>query len=452
MITRLLLLTTSSLLLSGCFLTSPDRAPLHAPADWSSSVSVGKVDPETLHGWWKNFNDGALNQLVDHALRGSPDRQIAKARVLEARALRQSVRSSLFPQLGVSGTGGRQNNMASNFQTGHFYEAGFDASYELDIFGGNRNASSASDSGLKARNAEYQNVTLTLVAEVARNYVEFRAAQKQALIAEKNLDSQQKTLELVRQQKELGESPQLDLERAEGLVNTTKSAIPEFQRQADNARLRLSVLTGEMPEVMAPLLLSSDSGVIGDIKPVLLTPAEVIVRRPDVQAAEYELESRTSLTKAEIANIFPKVTVGGFFGVADTILIDPTKIWSATANFGLSLLDFGRIQGSINAARAREIQGFEFWRKTLLQAVTDVETALTDTSHLNEQLITLRQAAANAEHSLTLSQQLYKEGEISFLDVLDAQRTLNNAHSAVVSAEENHVKSLIALYKALGVY
>lgn len=116
----------------------------------------------------------------------------------------------------------------------------------------------------------------------------------------------------MRQQKELGESPQLDLERAEGLVNTTKSTIPEFQRQADNARLRLSVLTGEMSEVMAPLLLSSNSGVIGDIKPVLLTPAEVIARRLDVQAAEYELESRTSLTKAEIRNIFPKVTLGGY--------------------------------------------------------------------------------------------------------------------------------------------
>lgn len=449
---KFLLLSASSLVLSGCLFTSPDRAPVSAPKDWTSPSAMEKADPATLHGWWKNFNDNALNQLVDHALRGSPDRKIAEARVLEARGLRKSATSVLFPQIGLSANGGRQKNAQSNFNTGDFYDAGFDASYELDIFGRNRNSSNASDSSFKAREAEYQNVSLTLVAEVARNYIEFRAAQKQVVIAQKNLDSQQKTLDLVRQQKEQGEAPQLDLERAEGLVNTTKSAIPEFQRQADNARLRLSVLTGEMPEVMAPLLLNSESAVIADIKPVLLTPAQIIALRPDVQAAEYNLQSQTSLTKAEIANIFPTITLGGFFGVADAVLIDPTKVWSATANAAVSLLDFGRIQGGIDAARARETEAYEQWRKIVISAVTDVETALTDTSHINDRLVTLRQASTNAENSLTLSQQLYKEGEISFLDVLDAQRTLNNANAEVVSAEAAHSESLIALYKSLGVY
>ena len=118
----------------------------------------------------------------------------------------------------------------------------------------------------------------------------------------------------------------------------------------------------------------------------------------------------------------------------------------------MSLLDFGRVQGGIDASKARELQAFEVWRKTVLQAVTDVETALTDYAHVNERLVTLQQAAANAENSLNLSQQLYKEGEISFLDVLDAERTLNNANSSVVSAEEAQSLSMIALYKALGVY
>lgn len=449
---KILLLATTSLLLSGCFLTTGDHGKIATPAAWSTPTDIATANPETLHGWWKNFNDNALNQLVDHALRGSPDRNIAKARVLEARGMHKSARSSLFPQIGISGGAGRSSTISNNFKASEFYDAGFDASYELDIFGRNRNTSSAADSSVQASMAEYENVSLTLVAEVARNYIEFRAAQKQVAIAEKNLDSQIKTLDLVRQQKELGEAPQLDLERAEGLVNTTKSAIPEFQRQADNARLRLSVLTGEMPEVMAPLLLNSQSAVIADIKPVLLTPAQIIALRPDIQAAQHNLEAQTSLTKAEIANIFPTITLGGLFGVADAALIDPTKIWSATANAAVSLLDFGRIQGGIDAARARETQAFEMWRKTVIQAVTEVETALTDTSHINERLTTLKQASMNAENSLVLSQQLYKEGEISFLDVLDAQRTLNNANAAVVSAEEAHTESLISLYKSLGVY
>ena len=250
----------------------------------------------------------------------------------------------------------------------------------------------------------------------------------------------------------MGEAPQLDVERAEGLVNTTKSAIPEFQRQADNARLRLSVLTGEMPEIIAPVLLQSTAPVIAVIKPALLTPAEIITQRPDIRAAQSNLEAQTSLTKAEIANIFPTITLGSFFGVADTVLIDPTKIWSASINAAVSLLDFGRVRGGIDSAKAREVQAFEFLRKTVLQAVTDVETALTDYARINERLITLQQAASNAQNSLNLSQQLYKEGEISFLDVLDAQRTLNNANANVVRAEEAQSLSLVALYKALGVY
>lgn len=450
---KYILLATTSLILSGCIFTSPEHEKVPAPAAWTApSPETLLVNPESLHGWWKNFNDPALDQLVDHALRGSPDRKIAEARVLEARGLRKASRSSLFPQVGISANGGRGSTAASNFETGNFYEVGFDASYELDLFGRNRNTTNAADANVNARAAEYENVSLTLVAEVARNYIELRAAQKQVLIAQKNLEAQQKTLDLVRQQKELGEAPQLDLERSEGLVNTTRSAIPEFQRQADNARLRLSVLTGEMPEVMAPLLLTSPSAVIADIKPVLLSPAQIIAQRPDVRAAQYDLEAQTSLTKAEIANVFPTITLGGLFGVADNVLVDPTKVWSASLNAAVSLLDFGRISGGIDAAKARETQSFENWRKTVLQAVTDVETALTDYSHVNERLQTLKQASNNAENSFNLSQQLYREGEVSFLDVLDAQRTLNNANAEVVSAEAAHSQSLIALYKSLGVY
>lgn len=443
--------TTLALLLSGCSLTSTEHTQVSAPSMWTSpSSTIPQADAQALHGWWKGFNDPTLDQLVDLALNGSPDRKISEARLLEARGLRRAARGSLFPQIGVSGQAGRGNSASTD--VGDSYEAGFDASYELDIFGRNRNTSSAADARVDARTADYANVSLSLVAEVARTYIEFRAAEKQAAIATKNLDSQQKTLDLVRHQKDLGEAPQLDVERAEGLVNTTKSAIPEFKRQADNARLRLTVLTGQMPEAVAPLLQTASSPTIAEIKPVLLTPAQIIELRPDIRAAQYDLLASTDLKDAEIANLFPTITLGAFFGVADNILIDPTKIWSTAINAAVTLLDFGRIRGNIDASEARETQAFELWRKTVLQAVTDVETALTDYAHISERLVTLQQAKQNAEHSLDLSQQLYKEGEISFLDVLDAQRTYNNADASVVSAEETQSQSLIALYKSLGVY
>ena len=321
---NLLLISTTSLFLSGCVFTSLMQEPVPTPAAWTSSATdVSQVDPATLHGWWKGFNDPALDQLIDIALKGSPDRKIAEGRVLEARGLRAAARSSLLPQISATGNAGRGDENTG--QTGNFYEAGFDASYELDLFGRNRNTSKAASENLRARTEDYQNVSLTLVADVARNYIEFRAAQKQVAIAQKNLDAQQKTLDLVKQQKELGEAPQLDVERAEGLVNTTKSAIPEFSRQADNARLRLSVLTGLMPEAVTPIVQSSDTPVIASIKPALLTPAQIISNRPDIRAAQHDLEAETSLRKAEIANLFPTISLSAFFGVADSVLINPMQ-------------------------------------------------------------------------------------------------------------------------------
>ncbi len=449
---KYILLVTTSLMLSGCLLTPSEHGTVDAPEFWTSSVqNVETAAPETLHNWWKGFQDPALNNLVDLALKGSPDRKIAEARVLEARGISRSVTSALFPQIGASGSAGRAKDFNTNFKAGELYQAGFDASYEIDIFGRNRNSADAAGLNLEAKTAEYHDVSLTLVSEIARTYIEFRAAEKQMQIAQKNLESQQKTLDLIRQQKELGEAPQLDVERSEGLVNTTKSAIPEFSRQADNARLRLSVLTGELPEKIKPLLPEGQHVEI-NIKPVLFSPAQVIAQRPDIQAAQSNLEAQTSLTKAEISSIFPTISLSGFFGVADTALINSTNIWSTGISAAVSLLDFGRIRGNIDAAKARELQSFEFWRKTVLQAITDVETALTDYARISERVTTLQLATKNAEQSLNLSEQLYKEGEVSFLDVLDAQRTLNNANAEVVSAEEAQSLSLISLYKALGSY
>lgn len=448
--TPLALLATTALL-TGCFATTSERQGVSTPSGWTNAAAdVPSVDPAALKNWWQGFGDPTLNQLVDLALKGSPDRGIAKARLQEARGLRRSTRSSLFPQLGLSGTGGRQDAVATG--TGDFYEAGFDASFELDLFGRNRSAASAADATLQAREAEYQQASLSLVAEVARTYIEARTAEKQAAIAQKNLDAQQKTLDLITHQKTQGEAPQLDVERAQGLVNTTKAEIPEYQRLADNARLRLTVLTGSMPDQIKPLMDARPAITPATIRPVMASPAQVLALRPDVAAASSILAAQTDLTQSAIAEIFPRITLGAFFGLQDTQLIDPTRIWSGTINAVVSLLDFGRIQGNVDAAKAREEQAYESWRKTVLQAVTDVETSLTDYAKSQERTGLLRQAAINASKSLDLSDQLYKEGEISFLDVLDAQRTRNNADAAVVASEAAQSQALIALYKSLGVY
>ena len=449
---RNIVILSSTILLSGCFAGSQDFPTLNSPQNWSSAQgqSVPLVEVESLENWWENFNDPVLNTLVEFSLADSPERNIAQSKILEARGVRRSTRSYLFPQLGASGAGGRQDNRSYNVDD--YYEAGFDASYEIDVFGKNRKNALASNKRVEAFEAEYHDVGLTLVAEVSRSYINYRAFQKQSAVAKKNLHTQEKTLELIKQQREFGEAPQLDVERAATIVSTTKSSIPEFNRLADNARLQLSVLTGKFPEELLPLLGSVADIPGGAVNPVLMAPAAILAMRPDIRAASANLAANTSLAESVTAELFPTFSVSGFFKVTENALISSTSVWSTALGAAVSILDFGRIEGRIDAARAREMQAYQSYRSTVLRAVTEVETALSDTAYINKQRVSLQKAYDSAERSFILSEELYREGEISFLDVLDAQRTVNEADSALITAEAAQSESLVRLYKSLGVY
>lgn len=449
---KYLILTVSLLTLNACVTEGIDFPQLSEPSHWTKvdENAVEHVEFDELKSWWNRFNDPALDQLVDLLRSQNPDKAIAQARIQEARGLRRTIRSSLFPQIGLSGNSGREE---TGLATDNFYDAGFDMSFELDVFGVNRNNVDAADADIKALEAEYHDTTLTLIAELVRTYVEMKEAEKQVLIAKENLDIQEKTLTLVKQQRDVGEAPQLDVERSETLVNTTRSSISRYQRLRDNAQLRLTVLTGELPESVEKLMAGNEIVLSADhLSPVLTAPATVLKNRPDIRAASYNLIENTSLRESAVASLFPTFSLSGFYGVADNSLVNSTNIWSIALGTAVSLIDFGRIEGRIDAARARETQAFEQYRKTILNAVVEVETALSDYTLLDEEYGSLKKAYENANNALDLSQQLYKEGEISFIDVLDVQRTVNDAQSSLVTAEAQKVQAIIRLYKSLGVY
>tara|TARA_R110002072_G_scaffold260168_1_gene418648 strand:- start:164 stop:1525 length:1362 start_codon:yes stop_codon:yes gene_type:complete len=443
------------LMLNACLANSADLPNPSEPQNWSeqNSASLALVDAAALKSWWTGFNDPILNTLVEKTMLSSPDRLIAESKIAEARGLRKASRSSLFPQIGASGSTGREDTGAGNsLYPDSFYEAGFDASFELDFFGRNRNNAAASGAQLDAAQEQYHAVSLTLIADVTRNYIDFRAAQNQLRIAQKNLTSQEKTLTLIEDLNRLGSAPRLDVERAVNLVNTTRASLPEFSRLADNARLRLSVLTGALPEELATILIDDAEIPGADIQPVLMTPAQVLAMRPDVKASIASLIAQTSLSKAAAAEIFPIFSLSGFYGVADNALVSTVSPWNIALGAAVSILNFGKIEGQIDAEKAREKQAYEQYRKTVLQAVSEVETALSDYTHIEEKQVSLGRAFESADKALVLSQTLYKEGEISFLDVLDAQRTANNAESALVSARAAQAESVTRIFKSLGVY
>ncbi len=449
------LLLSSLLLLSGCFSgglgVNTTDMPTHWTAQQIADDQTAKATP--LQQWWTHFNDPVLNKLVETALKDSPDRKIAEARILEARGIRKASKSFLFPQIGLSGSAGRKDTGDGlNGAIGNFYDAGFDASFELDVFGKNRNTYTASDKQLNAATASYHDTSLSLIAEVVRSYIDFRAAQNQYRIAEKNLTAQEKTLQLIKDLLRLGAAPRLDVERSSNLVNTTRASLPEYKRQEKNASLRLSVLTGQLPENLSATLQQDAAIPDSDAMPVLDAPASILEARPDVRAAKYNLLASTDLAEAATAEFFPSFSLSGFYGISHSSMISPSTIWDIAIGSAVKLLDFGRIEGNIDAARAREKQAFEQYRKTVLEAVVEVETALNDYAAINEKRISLEKAYQAAEKALELSETLYKEGAISFLDVLDAQRSANNAESAAVSAEAEQAESLTRLFKSLGVY
>ncbi|MEM8833467.1 MAG: efflux transporter outer membrane subunit [Pseudomonadota bacterium] len=447
------ILLPTALLLSGCFGNGLDFSTPYknTPVEWSAYQSdiIQQEDAKILENWWQKLNDPTLNQLIAVAMEASPDRRIAEGRILEARGIRRTTASSLFPSLDATGRAGRQDD---GLNTDNFYEVGFDASYEIDVFGRNRKATDAANKNVERLEAEYHNVTLTLVAEISRDYIDYRRFQKQQRIAQKNLEIQEKTLELVRKQKEFGEAPQLDVERSENLVNTTRASIPEFIRQAEGARYRLSVLTGKLPADLKNIIDTEGDIPDMDIQPVLMAPANVIALRPDIRATIANLEAATSLKEAAIADVLPQFTLSGFFGIAENALTNTTSIWSAAISAAVNLIDFGRLRGQIEAAEGLELQAFELYRKTLLESVSEVETALTDYARNQEQSVYLQKAYDNADKALELSQLLYKEGEVSFINVLEAQRTLNESDAALVNAQAAQTQSLVRLYKSLGVY
>jgi len=447
-----LFLIIATLALSGCMTAALEFPSLKFPESWASNENqnlVEEVDISHLKNWWFNFNDSSLNTLIEKMLVNNPDRNIAKSRISEARAIRKTTQSSLFPEVGFGAEGGRLNNGQA---TGNYYETGFDASFEVDIFGVNRNRLDAADSRINSFEAQYQDISLTLISEVARVYADFRAAQKKIAIANKNLIIQKKILSLIRQQYEVGETPLLDLERSESLVNTTEASIPEFKSEADRARLQLTVLSGVLPAEILPIIQADADIASLRIEPILISSASVLNNRPDIRASIASMTEATSLSYSAAASILPTFSLSAFYGVGKTALINSTNIWTLAGGTAVSLLNFGRIEGEIDATREREKQAFENYRKTFLNAIVEVETALVGAIRLSAQRVSIDRAYNNAENALKLSQQLYVEGEISFIDLLDAQRTLNEVDTARVSTQQVQVNSVISLYKAMGVY
>lgn len=459
-----LLVASFAVLAGGCAVGLDYRAPpTAAPANWSEAQRAGATDSAVqVLQWWKTFNDPELDSLVERAVRGNHDLRIAEGRLREARALRLGAISDFGSTIDASGSYASQRRSenapaftAPNLRlNADLYDARFDASWEIDVFGGKRRALESATAQLAAIAEGRRDVLVSMLAEVARNYVDVRGLQQRLAITRKNIKAQSEAVEIAHARFNAGLTSELDVKQAEALVATTQSRLPTMETALKQAVYRLGVLLGQQPgALIAELSADQPIPATPPTVPVGL-PSDLLRRRPDVRRVERQLAAATADIGVETAELFPKFSLlgtGGFQSLsASDWFSGGSGYWSAGPTVMWRLLDFGRIRARVSAANARQEQALAAYEKTVLTAFEDVESALV--AYANEQVRfdSLNLSVAANRRAVELANELYTKGLGDFLSVLDAERSLYQAEDQLVDSQRTVTQNLVALYKALG--
>ncbi len=448
----------AALVLAGCAAVGPDyRAPEPAlPAQWQGPHEAGGREAAALAQWWRLFADPVLDGLVEDALAANTDLNAARAQLREARARRDLARAGLGPAVTASGTASRIEGSA---ETGsgaarELYSAGFDASWEPDVFGGARRGLEAAEADLGASAETLRDTRVSLAAEVARNYVELRTGERRLAIAEASLAAQAETHDLTRWRREAGLVSELDETQARTLLEQTRAGLPALRTAIVEARHRLALLLARPPgEVDARL---QATGTIPGAADRVATgiPADTLRSRPDVRAAERRLAAQTArLGEAEAAR-YPSFRLTGSLGLEalalDRLFSGNAGTHALLAGITAPVFDAGRIRSNIAVQDARLEQARLGYEAAVLAALHDVENALVALAHSGQRRQELARATASARLAWQIAQHRYAAGLADFQSVLDSQRTLLGLEDQLAGVTGEHSAGQIRLYKALG--
>ena len=451
---------------AGC-LVGPDFKPPQekVPAKFSAQPAdqAGQaLRDQDLAQWWGIFNDPVLLSLEKRALAANLDLKLAMARLRQARASRGIAAGGLGPELDATGSYQRSRSSENTTKTStsqagqvyNLYQAGFDASWEIDIFGGLRRNLEAADADLLSAEQARRQVMVSLTAEVARNYLELRTLQQRIVIARTNLATQRHTARLTRQRQEVGFVSGLDTANAEAQASTTAARIPPLEASARQTIHALGVLLGQEPAALLPQLTPSEP--IPASPPTVPTglPSDLLTRRPDIRQAEAKLHAATARVGVATADLFPRFMLTGSAGYQSTSFDSwpnwGSRFWSIGPSISWPIFASGRIKANIELKDAQAEEALLLYRQTVLNSLREVEDALVastlEQSHRRE----LATAVAANQKALKLSTLLYTEGQVEFLNVLQAQGALYATEDALVSSNGAVGTNLVALYKALG--
>jgi multidrug efflux system outer membrane protein len=455
---RLLATLLAATALAGCAVGPDYKSPslTDIPTHWSQSSGASAVDQLKLTRWWNNFEDPVLNTLIDQAVAGNLSVATAKAKIREARATYEQSTGRYLPSLTGSVGATRSNSTSSSatVSVSNQFRAGFDASWEIDLFGANRRNAEAAAYGLDAAEDELRSTLLTLIGDVASGYIDLRGYQARLMYATSTAKSQRTNADLTRTRYEAGAISAVDLANAEGQASSSEATIPSLQNSYQATLHRLSILTGQAPnalqqtlEKIAPVPVPRASVATG-------VPADILLNRPDVRLAERKLAQSTArIGQAEAAK-YPSISLTGSIATSALQFGDLAKHstigWSFGPSISIPLFKGGQLQAAVEIANAQRDQSFIAYQSAVLTAFEDVENAIVALSQEQIRYQKLTVAVENYRKSTELSRSLYQIGATSFLDVLTAERSLYSAEDPLIQSQANIAKNYIALNKALG--
>lgn len=460
-----LLMTVLFMTVSGCAAVGPDykrpEVPVHK--DWNTRMEdcpvIGETNLDVLAQWWTTFNDAKLTHLAERAVKGNLDLKKARAQVREARARRGIAEAGFLPTLNGSGsaawahTTGNGNTNAASTAASELYSANFDASWELDIFGGVRRSVEASQKDLQASEESLHNVLVSLLSEVALNYFDVRTYQERLNVAESNLRSQTETFELTQWRYQAGLTDELAVQQARYNLENTRSQIPVLRTGLDAAMNRVAVLLGDQPGAVQTELEHPEPIPVPPLQVAVGVPADLLRRRPDVRQAEQELAAQTARIGVATADLYPKLTLGGSIGLETLSLknLSPgTVSFSGGPSITWAIFKGGAIRRNIELQSALQEEALVHYESVILSALEEVENALRAYAETQKRRKSLSDAAQAAQKAAELAQQKYQAGLTDFTSVLDAQRSLLSLQEQLAISNGNVSANLVRVYKALG--
>lgn len=470
-----------STLLAGCAV-GPDFEPpqINVPPQFveSAKVSVAgatsKVEPsaeggvvpaDTVDAWWGSFSDQELQKLIVEAVKANRDLEGALARVNQARAVRREAFLDLFPTVTAEGDYARTRIPTTTFAgnafqasrthiTNEFWGAGFDAFWELDLFGRVRRGVEARDAESAASVADLHDAIRIVISEVARNYFILRGTQEQIVVAKENAKTQEQVVKIAQALFKGGQSTEFDVVRSKAQLSNTLATVPSLEARAQAALYRLAVLCGKQPSEV-PTELSVQKPLPAYTGPIRIgDPASLLKRRPDIRAAEMRLAAATAGIGVAKGDLFPKVVFNGSIGyqapTVGSLSSGDNDFYRILPSISWPAFNLGRVFANIDQAEALRDGALAQYEQSVLQALEDTEASLAQFSAARQRRDLLVDSVANSTRAVQIARTQYENGLVDLLPVLDAQRVALTTQLELAQSQTELLTSLVAVFKALG--